>query len=101
MLPGLDLATQMVLDLCGGSPSESTVVGGDDADERVIDFPVTELKRLGGLDLPLTEMRRVLGRLGFHVAGQDKTVKVAAPSWRPDVHGKSDLVEEIVRIVGV
>jgi phenylalanyl-tRNA synthetase beta chain len=46
-------------------------------------------------------MRRVLSKLGFHVAGQDRRVKVAAPSWRPDIEGKADLVEEIVRIVGV
>jgi phenylalanyl-tRNA synthetase beta chain len=101
MLPGLELATQMVLDLCGGTPSEVTVAGKAEAPEKVIDFPVTELRRLAGLDLPLTEQRRVLNRLGFFVAGQDKRVKVAAPSWRPDIEGKADLVEEIVRIVGV
>jgi len=43
----------------------------------------------------------VLGQLGFFVAGQDRSIKVAVPSWRPDVHGKADVVEEIVRIIGV
>jgi phenylalanyl-tRNA synthetase beta chain len=46
-------------------------------------------------------MRRILTKLGFFVAGQDSRVKVAAPSWRPDIEGKADIVEEIVRIVGV
>ncbi len=46
-------------------------------------------------------MRRVLQKLGFFVAGQDARVKIAAPSWRPDIDGKADIVEEIVRIVGV
>jgi phenylalanyl-tRNA synthetase beta chain len=101
MLPGLELATQMVLDLAGGEPSEVTVAGKAEAPEIVVDFPTSELKRLAGLDLPLPEMRRVLGKLGFFVAGQDKRVKVAAPSWRPDIEGKADIVEEIVRIVGV
>ena len=72
-----------------------------EASERVIDFPVSELKRLAGLAVPLLEMRRVLERLGFFVAGQGERVKVAAPSWRPDVQGKADVVEEMVRIVGV
>src|SRR5205807_1668764 len=57
--------------------------------------------RLSGLDVPLVEMKRVLGHLGFFVAGQAETVKVAIPSWRPDIEGKADIVEEIVRIAGV
>ena len=101
MVPGLELATQMVMELCGGTPSEVTVAGKAEAPEKVIDFPTSELKRLAGLDLNLVEMRRVLTKLGFFVAGQDQRVKVAAPSWRPDIEGKADIVEEIVRIVGV
>jgi len=101
MGPGLELASQMVMELCGGTPSEVTVAGKAEAPEKVIDFPTTELKRLAGLDLNLVEMRRVLTKLGFFVAGQDQRVKVAAPSWRPDIEGKADIVEEIVRIVGV
>ena len=101
MLPGLELATQMVLDLCGGTPSEIVVAGKVEAPEKIIDFPPTELKRLAGLSLDLPEMRRVLTKLGFFVAGQGAVVKVSPPSWRPDVEGKADLVEEIVRIVGV
>ena len=101
MLPGLELATEMVMELCGGTPSEVVVAGKPEAPDKVIDFPTTELKRLAGLDLLFAEMRRVLTRLGFMVAGQDKSVKVAPPSWRPDIEGKADLVEEIVRIVGV
>ncbi len=101
-IPGLELATQMVIDLCGGEPSD-IVVAGDPAakDERVIDFPQRELARLTGLQLPLGDVRRVLEKLGFFVSGQGERVKVAVPSWRPDVHGKADLVEEIVRVIGV
>src|SRR5205807_2793362 len=51
--------------------------------------------------VPLVELKRVLGRLGFFVAGERETVKIAVPSWRPDVEGKADIVEEIVRILGV
>jgi phenylalanyl-tRNA synthetase beta chain len=100
-LPGLELATRMVLDLCGGTPSQIVVAGDPHAEDRVIDFPLAEIKRLAGIELPLTEIKRILGHLGFMVAGAGPVVKVAIPSWRADVHGKADLVEEIVRIVGV
>jgi phenylalanyl-tRNA synthetase beta chain len=101
MLPGLELATQMVLDLCGGTPSETAVAGSVNVPETVIDFPLSELKRLAGITVPLPEMRRVLEHLGFFVAGQAERAKIAVPSWRPDVQNKADVVEEIVRIVGV
>jgi len=101
MVPGLEQATQMVLDFCGGAPSEIVVAGSAHAEDRVIDFPVGEVKRLSGLDVPLPDMKRVLKHLGFFVAGAGETVKVAIPSWRMDVEGKADIVEEIVRIVGV
>jgi phenylalanyl-tRNA synthetase beta chain len=101
MVPGLELATRLVLDLTGGTPSEIVVAGARHGDDRIIEFPVSEVKRLTGLDVPLPEMRRILGHLGFMMAGSGPVVKVAVPSWRADVHGKADLVEEIVRIVGV
>ncbi|WJR78362.1 phenylalanine--tRNA ligase subunit beta [Bradyrhizobium sp. NP1] len=101
MVPGLELATRLVMEMCGGAPSETIVVGNRFGDDRVIDFPLSEVKRLAGIDVPLPEMRRILSHLGFMVAGNGPVVKVAVPSWRTDVHGKADIVEEIVRIIGV
>jgi phenylalanyl-tRNA synthetase beta chain len=101
MVPGLELATKLVMEMCGGTPSENVVVGKAFGDDRVIDFPITEVKRLAGIEVPLPEMKRILTHLGFMMAGAGPTVKVAVPSWRSDVHGKADIVEEIVRIVGV
>jgi phenylalanyl-tRNA synthetase beta chain len=101
MVPGLEMATKLVMDICGGSPSENVVVGNAFGDDRVIDFPVHEIKRLAGIDVPFAEMKRILGHLGFMVAGSGAHVKIAVPSWRSDVTGKADIVEEIVRIVGV
>jgi phenylalanyl-tRNA synthetase beta chain len=101
MLPGLELATRMVFDFCGGTPSQISVAGSADAPERAIDFPVSEVKRLTGLAVPLPQTRRVLDRLGLSVTGEGERVKVAVPSWRPDVQGNADVVEEIVRILGV
>ena len=101
MLPGLELATQTILDLCGGEASETVVAGDPTPKEKIIDFPFGELPRLTGLKLPLADLRRVLEKLGFFIAGQGERLKVAVPSWRPDVAGRADIVEELVRIVGV
>src|ERR1700760_4166152 len=101
MVPGLEMATRMVMEICGGTPSESLVVGRAHGDDRVIDFPLTEVKRLAGIEVPMIETRGILNRLGFVMAGNDPVVKVAIPSWRTDVEGKADIVEEVVRIVGV
>jgi phenylalanyl-tRNA synthetase beta chain len=89
------------MELCGGAPSENIVAGNPYGDDRIIDFPLSEVKRLAGIEVPFPEMKRILGHLGFMVAGSGAVVKVAVPSWRTDVHGKADIVEEIVRIVGV
>jgi len=101
MVPGLAMATKLVLDICGGTPSENVIVGKAFGDDRVIDFPITEVKRLAGIDVPFAEIKRILSRLGFLVAGSGPVVKAAVPSWRSDVHGKADIVEEVVRIIGV
>jgi phenylalanyl-tRNA synthetase beta chain len=101
MLPGLELATSIVIELCGGKPSQVTVAGTPEVPARIIDFPLEELPRLTGLHADPREIERVFGRLGFSVSGSGKRLKVTVPSWRGDVEGKADLVEEIVRIVGV
>src|SRR6202795_2643506 len=69
MLPGLEMATRLVMELCGGTPSENVVVGNAFGEDRVIDFPLTEVKRLAAIEVPFPEVRRILGHLGFMVAG--------------------------------
>jgi phenylalanyl-tRNA synthetase beta chain len=101
MVPGLEMATRLVIELCGGTPSENIIVGKAFGDDRVIDFPLAEVKRLAGIEVPLPEVKRILSHLGFMLAGNGPVVKIAVPSWRTDVHGKADIVEEIVRMVGV
>jgi len=101
MMPGLELATRMVLDLCGGSPTQATVAGGATPAPRTVTFPPAEVKRLTGLDVPRAEALAILTRLGFGVSGDGERVDVTVPSWRPDIDGKADLVEEVMRIHGV
>ena len=101
-LPGLELASQMVLDLCGGEASAITIAGAVPRETRVVDYPWEESKRLSGLDISPAEATMILERLGFAVdrTGGERAA-IAAPSWRPDIEGKADIVEEIVRMVGV
>jgi phenylalanyl-tRNA synthetase beta chain len=101
MVPGLERATDLVLALCGGQATESRVVGYAGYTPKVITFPVTEVKRLTGLDVPGEQSLEILSRLGFGINGAGYIVDVSVPSWRPDVDGKADLVEEVMRMVGV
>lgn len=101
MAPGLELATRMVLDLCGGEPSEAEIVGYAGHKPKLVSFPFAEVKRLTGIDVPADESRSILSRLGFEPKGDGEVIEVAVPSWRPDVDGKADLVEEVMRINGV
>ncbi len=99
-VPGLELATQLVLDWCGGEPSDIVVAGAVPAWRRTIEFSPDAVKRLGGLDVSKSEIVRILTNLGFTVT--DGTVlTVTPPSWRSDVDGSADLVEEVVRIYGL
>jgi phenylalanyl-tRNA synthetase beta chain len=101
MVPGLERATELVMELCGGTPARTDVVGYKGYTAKIVDFPFSEVKRLTGLDVSEAESTNILTRLGFTVTGAGERVSVAVPSWRPDVDGKADLVEEVMRIHGV
>ncbi|TLX11595.1 phenylalanine--tRNA ligase subunit beta [Rhizobium sp. MHM7A] len=101
MVPGLERTTELVLELCGGTAARAEVVGYRGYEPEIVDFPYSEVKRLTGLEVSNEESNTILTRLGFTVTGSGQRVSVAVPSWRPDVDGKADLVEEIMRIHGV
>ncbi|MBZ5759617.1 MULTISPECIES: phenylalanine--tRNA ligase subunit beta [Rhizobium] len=101
MLPGLERTTELVLEICGGTAAKANVVGYTPYEPKIVEFPFAEIKRLTGLEVSTTESTEILTRLGFKVSGSGERVSVAVPSWRPDVDGKADLVEEVMRIHGV
>ena len=96
VVPGLELATAMILELCGGEASEIRLAGEAPAPPAPIAFDRAYVKKLAGLDLPAQRIDAILTDLGFEVAGN----AVTPPSWRRDVEGKADLVEEVARIAG-
>lgn len=99
--PGLELATRLVLELCGGEPMEPAISGEDVFPATTVEFPLAEVKRLTGLSVEPMIVTAILTRLGFEIAGKGEVLTVKVPSWRPDVTQKADLVEEVMRMVGV
>jgi phenylalanyl-tRNA synthetase beta chain len=101
ILPGLNLATALMLEVAGGSPSKAKVAGAPPDKKTMIAFSLGLVEKLAGIAIPEKQIRDTLEALGFAVQGKGAAVKVAVPSWRPDVHGAADLVEEVVRIAGL
>ena len=100
-ISSMERASAMILEICGGEVYDMAISGEDEIPETVIDFPLSEVRRLTGLTIGDAEIKAALTLLGFWVSGSSNIVKVAVPSWRTDISIKADLVEEVMRIVGV
>jgi phenylalanyl-tRNA synthetase beta chain len=94
---GLTILTQLILDICGGEASEPLLVGQPPVDRPLIAFDPDRTETLGAIAVPEERQRAILLSLGFEFEGG---AKVRAPSWRHDVSGTADLVEEVLRIEG-
>ncbi len=100
VVPGMEIATRLVLELCGGEASELVIAGTEPDWRRTVPFRPARVQHLGGLDIPENESLRILDALGFTVSGQGERLDVSVPSWRCDIGGESDLIEEVCRIHG-
>jgi len=101
VVPGLDLATRLVLDLCGGTPGRIEIAGRTPKPNAPFKFDMTLIGRLSGLSLAHSAIRRKFSALGVKLEGEANVLKAVPPSWRPDISMAVDLVEEIVRLTGV
>jgi phenylalanyl-tRNA synthetase beta chain len=95
---GTDIITQLILDICGGEASEIVRAGNPPVAPRNIAYDTGHCLRLGGIDVAPDKQKQILESLGFSV---DSEWQVGIPSWRRDIEGSADLVEEVVRIIGL
>ncbi len=100
VLPGLELVTRLILEWCGGEASDVVIAGSLPPPHRHIEFDSSLVESLGGIRIAKSEIISILESLGFTVA-QHATLHVTPPSWRRDIEGPADLVEEVVRIHGL
>ena len=97
---GAEIATRLILDLCGGEPSTLLVSGTKPDIERKIELRLSRVKSLSGVNVPKDDIQRILLLLGFSVEGEHDVLKVSVPTWRNDIVSEACLVEEVIRIFG-
>jgi phenylalanyl-tRNA synthetase beta chain len=93
---GLAILTGLILEICGGEPSAEIRAGQPPVERRAIHFDYARTKTLGGMDVAQPRQQEILQSLGFEVDGSE----IVVPTWRRDIDGPADLVEEITRIEG-
>jgi phenylalanyl-tRNA synthetase beta chain len=97
---GIEAATRMILALCGGEASDVAVAGAIPDTARAIQLRPTRVAELGGVGVTPARQEEILTALGCAVETVPTGFVVQPPSWRPDIEGEADLVEEILRIEG-
>jgi len=97
---GAEVAARLVLELCGGETSHVVSAGAVPEWKRSLTLRPERIAALGGVDVPAAEAERILKALGFETERGAGIIKAVPPSWRADVEGEADLVEEVVRVWG-
>ncbi len=97
---GLELATELILKICGGEASKFQITGKTNIKNKVINFEIEKFEKLIGISITANEIDKILSSLGFKCNKSRKAIKIEVPSWRPDVSLDEDLIEELIRIKG-
>lgn len=98
---GVDVATRLILELCGGEASHTVSAGELPAEERRVSLRPGRVAELGGVDVPSERQQALLTTLGFEVTeSAEGTLDCRVPTWRRDIEGEACLVEEVLRLNG-
>jgi len=100
-ISGSDYATALILDICGGEAAEITVCGSENYVSQPVYLHPERVKSLIGMEVSKSEIIRILTALGFAVTEENGSLKAVSPTWRGDIACEADLVEEVVRMVGL
>ncbi len=99
---GSDYAVQLITEICGGEVSEMMIEGAENCAERVAYLRPSRMKDFIGLDISADKIIDILNKLGFKTSVEaDERIKAVSPTWRGDIEGEHDLVEEVVRMIGL
>ncbi len=100
-ISGNNYATQMILDICGGEASEIEIAGEEKFEAKPVYLRPERLKTFIGIDVAPEKCEEILRNLGFTVSEEAGKIKAVSPSWRGDIECEQDLIEEIVRMIGL
>jgi len=100
IMEGLEIATGLILKICGGSASKFLITGSNSQKNKVINLDIEKFKDVIGISISNQEVNKILTSLGCKIKISKKTIKVEVPSWRPDISQDIDLIEELIRIKG-
>ncbi len=97
---GLEMAIELILKICGGDASKLIITGKNPKKDKIIVFEISKFENLIGIPISSNEASKILLSLGFKCKKSKNNLKVAIPSWRPDISQDVDLIEELIRIKG-
>ncbi len=100
VIEGLEIATELIIKICGGQASKFTIVGKNTQKTKTIEFDIDKFENLIGIPISINEAEKILNSLEFKCKKTKKKLRVEIPSWRPDINQEVDLIEELIRIKG-
>ena len=100
-ISGNNYATKMILDICGGEASEMEIAGEEKSVAKPVYLRPERMKTFIGMEVAKETCEEILHNLGFEISEENGNIKAISPSWRGDIECEQDLIEEVVRMIGL